>query len=144
MTSPDTKAQEIAYQEIPNRCWAKWSVDEQDNIIKKIAAALREWGEAEYKRGIKLGIGSLEEFKTDADRQHEIADAEGCRRGIEVAAKVADAEEELEGPIPAKNLEATLRDPELSLRAAVRCTKKNISRNIRTLLPSEGKGERHE
>jgi hypothetical protein len=37
-----TRAEKIAYEEIPNRCWKKWGAEEQDNLIQKITAHLDE------------------------------------------------------------------------------------------------------
>lgn len=53
--------------------------------------------------------------------------------GLEEGAKVADTEEELNGPIPCEVLDATMQDPEHSLRSAVRATKKSIANRIRAL-----------
>lgn len=50
---------------------------------------------------------------------------------LEEAALFADAEPELMGEIPEANLIATRKDPANSLRAAVRCTKRNIAAAIR-------------
>jgi hypothetical protein len=48
--------------------------------------------------------------------------------------KIVETEEELEGPIPERNLKAILANPELASRACVRATKASITRRLEALL----------
>lgn len=59
-----------------------------------------------------------------------------CRRTIDACLAAVDAEEELLGAIPDANRVATVRHPELALRAAVRATKKSIRRRIEAIVPA--------
>lgn len=62
------------------------------------------------------------------------APAEGEREAaLEEAAKRAEAEEELNGPMPEAVAYAVQRDPINALRGAVRATKKGIAAGIRSL-----------
>ena len=57
--------------------------------------------------------------------------ADAVAAAYEDAAKVAEAEEELDGDPPQEVLAAILANPAESLRSTVRCTKRNIAAAIR-------------
>lgn len=59
------------------------------------------------------------------------AEAAAFKRGLEAAAKIADADPECPGDMPEEAREAALNDPEGWSRATVRATKKSIARSIR-------------
>lgn len=87
------------------------------------------------KEGAKDGINPL------AERAFGKGANQGFRAGAEwmreQAALRAEAEEELEGPIPEAIRNITFHDPAGSLRGAVRATKKGIAAGIRSLPVSQ-------
>lgn len=133
MTDPSTKAREICKTMADT-----WDIidEPRQHLYDLIAAALREYGEEEFKRGCELfadggyshgnkegyqrgfSEGRLEgrkDVKSECDDAYKWGFSD-CR---EKSIKIVDAEEELEGPIP---------------------TKKNILQKIRALRAEGEKG----
>lgn len=74
-------------------------------------------------------------------RERQLAYGERVRaEALEEAVLVAEAEPELEGEPPLEVLLEVQKNPAVTLRAAVRATKRNIANGIRALAQEEEKG----
>lgn len=87
-TGPEERAREIGSQ-----IWNEVDhTDIGDEAIQIIATHLRSYGEEEFKRGEALGYvqGQIDGTKREEKKWIERGLADGFKRGVEEAAKIAD------------------------------------------------------
>lgn len=126
MTDPKTLAEEIVGMLAEWRCYdhvRRPFVEEIESLLREVfEEAKKEWQENQ--------LHLAGHWIRTEDYQHKLNEAQAAAYAD--AAKIAETEEVLDGPIPHNVLDATMSDPERALRSAVRATKKNIVNHIRS------------